>query len=97
MLDMRTPPDRCPHCGSYETHQRTAGTEIDLTIGSMLLATGLTVRLVGKSLPILAPAMLAGAVMGLACGLRLGPLVAGDYVRSAHDYNCRSCGEAFTR
>lgn len=85
----------CPHCGSGHTHQLYVIARKGMMAGGMLGMAAVVGRLISKPIPVMAPALIAGAVIGLLWGSQAGRSVGGMFDGLMPRYRCLGCGKEF--
>ena len=87
---------RCPNCGAFCTRPHHTPTRNILTLLGGVIGSALTVhRLVGKTHPLFASTLIAGAAIGAICGATLGLELGLSIDQILRRHNCLACGEEF--
>lgn len=89
-------PIPCPHCGSAHTRPGTLGRDAGTVIGGMAGAAMIVLRIIGRSSPVLASALLAGSLIGLLWGAQAGRAIGAKMDETFPiTFRCRTCGREF--
>lgn len=86
----------CPHCGAVHTRASPLWRDAGTVIGGMAGAAVIVMRIIGKSSPVLASALLVGSAIGLLWGAQVGRTLGAEIDEALpRRFCCRSCGRKF--
>jgi len=85
----------CPHCGSGRTCQLQVMARKGMMTGGMLGSAAVVSRLISRPVPLMTPALLTGAIIGLLWGSQAGRSVGIMLDGLMPRYRCLDCAEEF--
>lgn len=86
----------CPHCGSRNNRPGNQARTTGMIVGGMAGAAFVVLRIINRTSPVLASALLAGGLIGLLWGGEAGHAIGTKVDEiSARGHRCHACGKGF--